>query len=41
MFDGGQGVYFNNIADPRILEAHETQGLKYNEDNPSFDTATR
>jgi hypothetical protein len=40
-FDGGQGVYFNDIADPRILEAHNTQGLKYNEDNPLFDTATR
>jgi hypothetical protein len=41
MFDGGQGVYFKDITNPRILEARKTQGLKYNEDNPLFDTATR
>ena len=41
MFDGGQEVYFKDITNPRILEACKTQGLKYNEDNPLFDTATR
>jgi hypothetical protein len=40
-FDGGQGVYFNDIANPRILEARKTQGSKYSVDNPLFDTAMR
>jgi hypothetical protein len=40
-FDGGQGVYFNDIANPRILEVRKTQGSKCNEDNPSFDMAMR
>jgi hypothetical protein len=32
--------YFNEVSDPRVLEARTTKS-KYNEDNPSFDTATR
>jgi hypothetical protein len=31
---------FINVTDPRILAAR-TKTSKYNEDNPSFDTATR
>jgi hypothetical protein len=31
--------YFNNVTDPRVLEARVKQS-RYNEDNPSFDTAT-
>jgi hypothetical protein len=34
------GLYFNDISDPQLLAAHSTSS-KYNEDNPSFDTATR
>jgi hypothetical protein len=34
------GYYFNEISDPRVLEAH-AKTTKYNKDNPSFDTATR
>ena len=34
------GYYFNEISDPRLLAAR-TKTSKYNEDNPSFDTATR
>ncbi len=34
------GYYFNEISDPRVLEAH-AKTSKYNKDNPSFDTATR
>jgi hypothetical protein len=34
------GYYFNEISDPRLLAAR-TKSSKYNEDNPSFDTATR
>jgi hypothetical protein len=33
--------YFNDIPDPRVLEARTSKTSKYNEDNPSFDTATR
>jgi hypothetical protein len=33
-------IYFNKIKDPHILAARATS-LKLNEDNPSFDTATR
>jgi hypothetical protein len=34
-------IYFNEIEDPRILEACKTsKKSKYNDDNPSFDTAT-
>ncbi len=33
-------MYFNEIKDPRILAARATSS-KLNEDNPSFDTATR
>jgi hypothetical protein len=32
--------YFNEISNPRVLEARANTS-KYNEDNPSFDTATR
>jgi hypothetical protein len=32
--------YFKDIADPRVLETRVKQS-RYNEDNPSFDTATR
>jgi hypothetical protein len=31
--------YFNNVTDPHVLEARVKQS-RYNEDNPSFDTAT-
>jgi hypothetical protein len=31
--------YFNNVPDPRVLEARVKKS-RYNEDNPSFDTAT-
>ena len=31
---------FNDVSDPRVLEAHTTKS-KNNEDNPSFNTATR
>ncbi len=31
--------YFNEVSDPRVLEARTTKS-KYNKDNPSFDTAT-
>jgi hypothetical protein len=31
--------YFNEISNPRVLEARANTS-KYNEDNPSFDTAT-
>jgi len=34
------GYYFNEIFDPRLLAAR-TSSSKYNEDNPSFDMATR
>jgi hypothetical protein len=33
-------MYFNKIKDPHILAACATSS-KLNEDNPSFDTATR
>ena len=33
-------IYFNNVLDPRVLEARVKKS-KYNKDNPSFDTATR
>jgi hypothetical protein len=32
--------YFNDVPDPRLLAA-QAKASKYNEDNPSFDTATR
>jgi hypothetical protein len=32
--------YFNEVSDPRVLEARTTTS-KYNNNNPSFDTATR
>ncbi len=32
--------YFNDVTDPRILEARVNKS-RYNEDIPSFDTATR
>jgi hypothetical protein len=32
--------YFNDISDPRVLEAC-TKTTKYNKDNPSYDTTTR
>ena len=32
--------YFNGVSDPRVLEARTTKS-KYNDDNPSFGTATR
>ncbi len=32
--------YFNNVTDPCVLEARVKQS-RYNEDKPSFDTATR
>jgi hypothetical protein len=32
--------YFNEVSDPRVLEVCTTTS-KYNEDNPSFNTATR
>ncbi len=32
--------YFNEIPDPHLLAA-QAKASKYNEDNPSFDTATR
>ncbi len=33
------GIYFNDIVNPRILKAHKSTIV--NKDNPSFDTATR
>jgi hypothetical protein len=33
------GYYFNEISDPRVLEAR-TKTSKYNKDNPLFDNAT-
>ncbi len=33
--------YFNNISDPRLLAAGHVKKSKYNDDNPSFDMATR
>jgi hypothetical protein len=33
------GYYFNEISNPRVLEAHAEMS-KYNKDNPSFDTIT-
>jgi hypothetical protein len=38
-WDSGESHYFNNILDPRLLAARSASS-KYNEDNPSFDTAT-
>jgi hypothetical protein len=35
-----EDYYFNEVSDPRVLEARTTTS-KYNEDNPSFDTVTR
>jgi hypothetical protein len=35
-----EDYYFNEVSDPRVLEARTTTS-KYNEDNPLFDTATR
>jgi hypothetical protein len=32
------GIYFNDIVDPRILKAHKS--TKVNKDNPSLNTAT-
>ncbi len=32
--------YFNDVPDPRVLEACVKKS-RYNDDNPSFDTATR
>ena len=41
-WDDSDKIYFNEIVDPRILEAQKIpQKSKYNDDNPSFDTATR
>jgi hypothetical protein len=34
------GLYLNDISDPQLLAACSTSS-KYNEDNPSFDTARR
>jgi hypothetical protein len=40
-WDDSEQIYFNENADPRILEAQKIpQKSKYNDDNPSFDTAT-
>jgi hypothetical protein len=39
-WDSGESHYFNNILDPCLLAARSVSS-KYNEDNPSFDTATR
>jgi len=39
-WDSGESHYFNNILDPRLLAACSASS-KYNEDNPSIDTATR
>jgi hypothetical protein len=37
-----EGKYFNDILDPRLLEAQTmSTESKYNEENPSFDRATR
>jgi hypothetical protein len=33
--------YFNDISDPRLLAAGQVKKSKYNDDNPSFDMATR
>ncbi len=33
--------YFNKISDPRLLAAGQLTKSKYNDDNPSFDMATR
>ncbi len=42
LWDDSNEIYFNEIEDPRILEARKTtKTSKYNDDNPSFDTATR
>ena len=41
-WDESDKIYFNEIVDPRILAAREVPTKsKYNDDNPSFDTATR
>ena len=42
-WDGSDNIYFNDIVDPRILAARmvPTKKSKYNDDNLSFDTATR
>ena len=41
-WDESDNIYFNDIVDPRILAARmvPTKKSKYNDDNPSFDTAT-
>ncbi len=41
-WDDSDDIYFNEIIDPRILEARKIpRKSKYNDDNPSFDTAMR
>jgi hypothetical protein len=40
--DGDESCYFNEISDPRILEAcSKTSKAKEMDDTPSFDTAIR
>ena len=40
-WDDSKEIYFNEIVDPRILEAQKIpQKSKYNDNNPSFDTLT-
>jgi hypothetical protein len=42
LWDDREEIYVNEIVDPRILEAQKIpQKSKYNDDNPSFDTAMR
>jgi hypothetical protein len=41
-WDESDKIYFNDIVDPRILAARTVPTKsKYNDNNPSFDTATR
>ncbi len=40
-WEDGKDIYFNEIEDPRILEARKSKSSKYDADNPSYDTATR
>jgi hypothetical protein len=40
-WDDSNEIYFNEIEDPRILAARKAKTSKYDDDNPSYDTATR
>jgi hypothetical protein len=40
-WDDSKEIYFSEIEDPQILAARKTKASKYDDDNPSYDTATQ